>query len=204
MPVNENVVNWEEVKRRLASTERMLAEDFSPSEQMRSRILEERARLLACEPPDDVAEDARDMLEFSIGGERYAFEARWVREIVVLRELAPLPCTPAFVQGVVSVRGRIVSAVDLRRFWGLPECGIVDFHRIIVLRGCDMEFGVLADRVDGVASFRPSELLRDASAFPAGVAAQHILGVAGGKIALLDAEALLRDRRIIIDRESAA
>lgn len=201
MPKDARVVDWEEVRRRLSSTERVLAEDFSPSEQVQAQVLEERARLLAREPQREDGEQAAEMLEFSIGGEHYAFEAGWVREIVVLGELTPLPCTPSFVQGVVNVRGRIVSAVDLRRFWGLHDEGIVDFHRIIVLRGGDMEFGVLADQVDGVAPLKLKELLREESSSPAGAAAQHILGVTAGKTILLDAGALLCDRRMKVDQE---
>ena len=204
MPPSEIVVNWDEVKRRLSTTERMLAEDFKPSRQAQALILAERAHALARVPLDDENEETREMLEFSIAGECFAFEAAWVHEIVVLKELSPLPCTPSFVQGVVNLRGRIVSAVDLRRFWGGQEESIVDFHRVIVLRGWNMEIGVLADRVDGVAPLKPKEIIRNTPAYPAGVALEHVLGVVAGKTTLLDAEALLRDRRMIVDQEIQA
>ncbi len=204
MQPSGKIVDWDEVKRRLSLTEHLLADDFSPSLQAQARILEERARLLAREPQAEADTEARDILEFSIAGEQYAFEAEWVREIVVLRELTPLPCTPSFVRGVINIRGRIVSAVDLRRFWGLPDQGIVDFHRIIVLRGVDMEFGVLADKVDGVAPLSLRELRREASVRPSGVPVEHIRGIIAGKTSLLDAGKLLRDPRMIIDQEIEA
>ena len=197
-------VDWEAVKRRLSATKRMLADDFLPSPQTRTRILEERAKLLAREPRVVADDITQEILEFSIANRRYAFEAAWVREIVVLKELTPLPCTPSFVHGVVNIRGRIVSAVDLCRFWGLPEKGIVDFHHIIVLRGCDMEFGVLADKVDGVAQLNPKELRQEEAVSLSGVPVEFVKGLIDRDDVLLDAEKLLRDPRMVVNQEIQA
>ena len=197
-------VDWDEVRRRLSSTEQMLDEDFSPSAQAQERILEERARLLAQEPQTESDAQTWEVLGFSIADVRYALEAEWVREIVVLKELTPLPCTPPFVQGVVNIRGRIVSAVDLRCFWGVPELGIVDFHRIIVLHGHGMEFGVLADTIEGVAQVSEKDLRHEAAALPSGIPAQFVKGVASGHGILLDAERLLCDPRMVVAQEIEA
>ncbi|MGC3990727.1 MAG: chemotaxis protein CheW [Chthoniobacteraceae bacterium] len=61
-----------------------------------------------------------------------------------------MPCVPAFIRGVVNLRGRILPVLDLKRFFDLPEKGITDLHRIIFVRGCEMEFGLLADEITGV------------------------------------------------------
>ena len=196
---NGKVVDWEAVRRRLAATERMLANDFQPAPEQQARILLERAQALAREPQPEV--QRCEMLEFSIAGESYVFEAEWVREIVVLRDLTPLPCTPRFVEGVVAIRGRIVSAVNLRRFLGLPERGIVDFHRIVVLHDHQMEFGVLADRVDGVAELEPAAFRRDAAGSLPGMLGEFAKGVSGEYGVLLDAAKLLRDSRMLVNLE---
>ena len=193
------IVDWDDVKKRLAAAQRMLADDFAPPAQVQVRILEERALALARVPQADAPGDMLEALEFSIAGERYAFEAQWVREIVVLKELTSLPCTPPFVRGVVGIRGRVVSAVDLRRFFGLPDKGIVDFHRIVVLRGRDMEFGVLVDKVEGVALLRRDDIRRAADDVPA-LLTEFALGAGAGRL-LLDAGRLLNDARLIVDEE---
>ncbi|MBV8635609.1 MAG: chemotaxis protein CheW [Burkholderiaceae bacterium] len=197
MKPDSMVVDWEAVKRRLAATERMLADDFVPSAATQAAILEQRARDLARVPELDIAGDEREVLEFSIADKGYAFETEWVSEIVVLGELTALPCTPDFVRGIVSIRGRIVPAVDLRRFFGVAVAGIVDFHHIIVLCGGGMEFGVLADKIDGVSRLDVNRLQRTAAS---GMLGEFTMGGMAKNAVLLDAEKLLRDRRIVVDQ----
>src|SRR5438105_2245634 len=85
------------------------------------QILHARAQALARAPERASATEASlDVLEFRLGKERYAVESRYVREIIPLKTLTPLPCTPSFVAGIVNVRGRIVAVLDLKKFFGLP------------------------------------------------------------------------------------
>ena len=199
MKTDAKLVDWEEVKRRLAATQRMLADDAAPSETAQARILEQRARELARLPEPEAPGGEREVLEFSMAGESYAFETEWVGEIVVLADLTALPCTPPFVRGVVNIRGRIVSAVDLRRLFGLPDKGMVDYHRIVVLKGGGMEFGVLADRIDGVSRLNVEVLRRETAP---GIPGEFALGVMAQNGVLLDARKLLHDRRMVVDLEA--
>src|SRR6476661_1276514 len=75
-----------------------------------------------------------DLLEFRLAHESYAVETRYVEAVVPLKDLTPLPCTPPFVLGIVNVRGRIVPVIDVRRFFDLPQHGLMDLHRIILVR----------------------------------------------------------------------
>ena len=96
--------------------------DLPPAEQ--ERILQERAKNLAREgPADQGARKQLDVVEFLLAYERYAIESHWVREVHPLKEITPLPGTPAFVLGIINVRGRIVSVVDLKAFFDLPVRG---------------------------------------------------------------------------------
>ena len=115
------------------------------------QILRARARALARRPerPPDAAL-MLDLLEFRLAQECYALENCYVLEVQPLKELTPLPCTPPFVRGIVNVRGRIVPVIDLKKFFDLPEQGVTDLHRIIFVRGHDLELGLLADVVVGV------------------------------------------------------
>src|SRR5688572_22021320 len=107
-------------------------------------ILRTRARALArtAAPPEEGT--VLEVVEFRLAHERYAVEGRHVQEVCTLGELTPLPCTPSFVRGIVNVRGRIVPVLDLKRFFDLPEQGITDLHRIILVRRHDLELGLLA------------------------------------------------------------
>jgi purine-binding chemotaxis protein CheW len=106
------------------------------------QILRTRARALARTPPQASAEGAMlELLEFRLASERYAVESQLVEEVHPLRDLTPLPCTPPFVLGIVNVRGRILPVLDLKKFFELPERGLTDLHRIILVRGNDLPAG---------------------------------------------------------------
>src|SRR5690349_2115527 len=98
------------------------------------------ARAAALSAPRVVEEDSRaghDVLEFTLAYERYGVESRCVREVHPLRDLTPVPCTRRFVLGIVNIRGRIVSVVDLRRFFDLPQRGLTDLNQVIILSHAD-------------------------------------------------------------------
>src|ERR1700726_1698325 len=101
-----------------------------------TQILPARAHALARPPAHTpAAETMLDVLEFRLAQERYAIETRYVREVHPLKDLTPLPCTPPFVLGIVNVRGRIVPVFDLKKFFDLPDQGLTDLHRIILIEG---------------------------------------------------------------------
>ena len=101
-----------------------------------TQILRARAQVLARIPERaPVAGASLEVLEFRLAKERYALENRWVQEVCPLKELTPLPCTPPFVLGIVNVRGRILPVLDLKKLFDLPEQGLTDLHRIVLVRG---------------------------------------------------------------------
>src|ERR1700722_14089268 len=106
------------------------------------RILRARAQALARSPVSVPSPSTMlELLEFRLASERYALETRHVQDVHPLRDLTPLPCTPPFVLGIVNVRGRILPVLDLKKFFDLPERGLTDLHRVILVRGNGLELG---------------------------------------------------------------
>lgn len=168
------------------------------------RILRERAQRLARPPPDDAGEAAAtvELLEFGLADERYALLAAQVSDVQPLRELTPLPGTPDFLRGLVNIRGRLVPVIDLKRFFGLPEPGITDLHRVLLLQKDGIEIGLLADTVEGVATV-PASAIQPPLPTLAGIHADYVHGITAERLVVLDADAILDDQRIIIDEEVA-
>jgi purine-binding chemotaxis protein CheW len=113
-------VDWTALRRRLVDAEQRLAQGFAPPPEQQRAILRARALGLAAEATAAPGESS-EVLEFVLAQERYAIETAWVREVVPLRDLTPLPGLPAFVLGIIHLRGQIVSLLDLRKFFELPE-----------------------------------------------------------------------------------
>lgn len=165
------------------------------------QILRARAQALARPSERELTPQASvEVLEFRLATERYAIETRFVREVHPLKNLTPLPCTPPFVLGIVNVRGRIVPVLDLRKFFDLPEQGLTDLHRVILVNGNGLEFGLLADMRMGVRSFA-LESLQPAPATLSEIGAGYLMGVAAEGMVVLDLGRILADPAILVHEE---
>lgn len=98
-----------------------------------------------------------------VGEDRFAVEVQVVREILDnSRPIAHLPNAPAFLCGIIDVRGCTVPVIDLRMKLGLPTVAMTDDTRILVLdvaiAGRTLVIGLRVDRVFGVDEFVTSDL----------------------------------------------
>ena len=127
-------------------------------------------------------------------------ETRHVEAVHPLQDLTPLPCTPPFVLGIVNLRGRILPVLDLKKFFELPEQGLTDLHRIILVRGNDLELGLLADVTVGVRRV-PLESLQPSLPTLTGIRADYLKGVSEERLIVLDLDRILSDPKIIVHEE---
>jgi purine-binding chemotaxis protein CheW len=165
------------------------------------RILRDRAKRLARRAPPAAASGSMlELLEFGLDRERYALESRHVHEVHPLRDLTPLPGTPAFLLGIVNLRGRIVPVLDLKKFFELPEKGVTDLHRIILVRGQDMEFGVLADVINGVRHVAAAHLQPSLPTLT-GIRAHYLMGVTDERLVVLNFDRILLDPTILVQQD---
>jgi len=166
-------------------------------------ILRRRARALAARADTASAHPRVEALRFQLGAERYAIECRHALEVHALRHLAPVPCCPPHVVGVVSARGRMLPVIDLRKFFELPEAGLADLHRVIHIRVEGVEWGLLADialdtfELDLAALQPPPATL-------GGARAEYVLGVTAEPLIVLDAARIARDPRLTVDEQVGA
>ncbi|MDP1939034.1 MAG: chemotaxis protein CheW, partial [Gallionella sp.] len=99
---NHKTIDWREVENRLETARIAIEHIWAPTAEATQRILKERAQALAREAvPAEAADASIEVIEFLLAHERYAVASEHVREVYPLEELTPLPCTPAFVLGIV-------------------------------------------------------------------------------------------------------
>jgi purine-binding chemotaxis protein CheW len=85
---------------------------------------------------------------FRLGQEEFGLPIGAVQEIVRIPDhLTRVPRSPAFIEGVVNLRGVVLPVVDQRRRFGLPELARCDRQRIIVLMVGDVRTGFIVDSV---------------------------------------------------------
>ncbi|HEV7406418.1 MAG TPA: chemotaxis protein CheW [Chthoniobacteraceae bacterium] len=177
------------------------AEGLGPEE---AAILRARTRALAQEPPRAIdADEMMTVIEFELAGERYAFPLAFVKGVSLLRELTPVPCTPSFVLGIINLRGGLLTVIDLKTFFGLPNAGLTELNKIVLLQHGAMELGVLADVVHGVRRLRLEEL-HPVPLTLTGVGADYARGITTDQLIVLAPEVILADERLLIDEDVAS
>lgn len=193
-----SAVDWQEIHARLDEAKSALERSGSPTAQETQKVLKARARALAREREAEApAQDTLQVIEFVVADESYAIELDYVRGVHSLKQLTPLPGTPPFVLGIVNLRGRVTSVIDIKKFFDLPERGLSDLDTVIVIGDAAMEFAILADRIVGTASLARSGLQPSLPTLE-GIREQYLKGVTGDRLVVLAADRLLSDPRIVV------
>ncbi|PTR05313.1 CheW protein [Nitrosospira sp. Nsp5] len=196
-------VNFREIEQRLATARTTIERIWAPTTEETQRILRARALALAQESTlDETLDEDIEVMEFTLAYEQYAIETRYVRQVAALENLTPLPCTPAFLLGIVNLRGAILPVIDLRKLFELPERGLTDLHRIIVLQSGKILFGILADTVTSVRRILLADLQPSLPTLT-GVRRTYLAGITPERLVVLDAEKLLMDESINVQDQVA-
>lgn len=194
-------IDWHEIRQRLEAASAAIEHAAAPDPEETRRILKARAQALGHKPESaEPASECIEVVEFVLAQERYAVESRHVREVYPLEQLTPLPCTPAFVLGIVNLRGEILSVIDIKKFFDLPEKGLTDLNKVIVLDSGGMRFGILADAIVGVHAI-PMADIQPSLPTLTGIREEYLKGVTPNRTVILDAEKLLADERIIVQEQ---
>ncbi|NQU65226.1 MAG: purine-binding chemotaxis protein CheW [SAR324 cluster bacterium] len=171
------------------------------SREQKNQILRKRAIALAKRPIEEDNEEQRlEVVEFQLDQQRYAIEIEFIREICLLKALTPLPFVPVFVLGVINIRGQVLSIVDLKKFFNLPDRGLTDLNKVIILKFEQMEFGVLANTIIGVKTLLTKSLQARPDTLT-GIQSQYLKGITNDRLVVLDALKILSDKQIIVHEE---
>jgi purine-binding chemotaxis protein CheW len=96
----------------------------------------------------DAIEDDEQMVVFRLGTEEYGVPIESVQEIVRMpEELTHVPKTPAFVEGVMNLRGSVLPVVDQRLRLNLPSLARCEQQRIMVFLFDELRTGFIVDSV---------------------------------------------------------
>jgi purine-binding chemotaxis protein CheW len=195
-------IDWTEIHQRMAAAEAAIAHAGRASGDETRAVLKTRAEALARENDDGaLARESLEVVSFLLGQEKYGVESCYVREVWPLNELTPLPGTPPFVLGIVNVRGQVLSVIDIRKLFDLPQKGVGDLDRIIVLQNGVMELGILGNSILGVVQI-PTDELQPTLPTLTGLRGEYLKGVTPDRMAILNAARLLSDENIIVREEA--
>lgn len=116
---------------------------------------------------------------FQLSDKEYAIEVDVVQSIekLLLMTITRIPGVPAYVKGVVNLRGMVTPIVDLRNRFDLPEMEYNDNTRIIIVNLEDYDVGLIVDDANDVIDI-PSNALESQPEVVGSVESEFVAGVA--------------------------
>jgi len=192
-------IEWEEIYHRLEAIQQTIERGATPSPDKKKAVLKARARALAQNSNEQSAlAETVEVLEFQLGSESYGIETRFVRELYRAKKFAFLPGVPSFVLGITSVRGEILSVIDLKKFFALPGVETIEHNRVIIVQNEVMEFCIPVDNITGVRLI-PLEDIKPPPPTLTPITREYLRGVTSDRTVLLDGEKILTDRKLMVD-----
>ncbi|NLP13445.1 MAG: chemotaxis protein CheW [Clostridium sp.] len=137
---------------------------------------------------------SRQYVVFKLGKEDYGLDIQKVATIERIMPTTRVPKTPAFIKGVINLRGDIVPIMDLRSRFGLPAAPETEDTRSIILKIDDITFGIIVDEVDEVLQLT-DDSIENIGNIATDLAVDYLMGV--GKVndrivTILDVEKLAK------------
>lgn len=119
-------------------------------------------------------------LSFFLGEEEYAIEILKVQEIMGLMPITPVPRMPAYIRGVLNLRGKIVPVMNLRSRFELPQVEDTDETCIIVVQENQYLMGIVVDKVFEVADIDGAQI-EDVPSFGISGNSEYLSGIGKAK-----------------------
>lgn len=132
-------------------------------------------------------------LTFQVAGEEYAVPVAHVTEIVRLQKSFGIPDVPAYVRGVINLRGKVIPLLDVRTRFGLAHAEYTDRTVVVVLEVASTVTGLVVDAVSEVAEMTP-DMIEQRGALASKSERPMVRGMGkrpNGVSFILDLEALL-------------
>lgn len=154
-------------------------------------VYRDRARQFATRATSAIkTADSRPAIAFTVGGERLGIATSDVAEVLRFDNCSPIPGARPELLGVINVRGRICSVIDLAQILELPRHGDAPRGHVVLIRHSGVEVGLRVDEVEQIEQVSPSQL-----AGPEGnvghLATKYVQGRTPERLAVLDVDAVL-------------
>ena len=95
-------------------------------------------------------QDYLQVVSFTLGAEEYAIEITKVKEIILVEGITRVPQLPAYIEGIINLRGLVIPVVDLRKRLGVGGSSCDEHTRIVVTRIGGTIVGMIVDAVSRV------------------------------------------------------
>ncbi|WP_434511547.1 chemotaxis protein CheW [Desulfitobacterium sp. AusDCA] len=89
---------------------------------------------------------------FTLEQQEYGINITYTQEILRVPQITNIPNMPAFIEGVINLRGRVIPVINPKKKFGLAQTEISNDHRLLILDLEEMNIGIIVDDVSEVVT----------------------------------------------------
>lgn len=134
------------------------------------------------------------VLIFNLTDKQYALEISQVREVVRMKKPVPVPDAAEFVEGVISLRGKVITLINLRKKLGFEGPAPDKKSRIIIVQADAQSLGIIVDRVVNVNSVAPEQVTQPDNLLKEAGYLAGVVKLDNSLVLILDITRLFSDR----------
>lgn len=162
-------------------------------------ILKERAeKLKNSQYYENLNQKYIEVLVFKLSQENYGIETKYIKEVYPVKDLTILPCVPSYIYGVINVRRKIYSIVDLKYFFGLTDFNDDSNKKIIILENNENSFGLIIDVIEEIKLIKQEELQTQLPILT-DLRKEFLKGIAFNNLIVLDGYKLINNDAFIVN-----
>lgn len=137
--------------------------------------------------------DMLQLVTFKLDGQKYAVDILKVQEINNMKEITSIPNAPAYLEGAINLRGKVIPVLNLRRKFGFEENANSELRKIVIMDVRGVIMGLIVDAVSDVLRVT-RDVVEPPPPVSSNVSSEFISGIAKlpeGLVILLDMDRLL-------------
>lgn len=157
---------------------------------LRRSILKRRAVQLARPIDKPEIPPGRQYVLFEIAKQQFACDIKYTDEVFQLKSVLPVPGTPPYILGIISLRGLLTTVVDLRHLFNLYEKSVLTSDRCIIAKKAEFQVALLTDEVLGL-EFIADDDIQDGASIMDNIPRQYVKGITINGTIIIDCRHLL-------------
>ena len=111
--------------------------------------------------PKGLDSPQQQYLSFRLNEEWYGLSVYQLVEVLPMPKITRVPSVPDHILGVMNFRGQVLSAIDLKKFFGLPQSGTTTDQAVVVVEHGEMQTGLLVDEIGDLIGLSPEDLCEE-------------------------------------------
>ena len=174
-----------------------------PDDEKSLKVLKQRTQRLSAKSTFDIQSDLYEselFVTFKLENNVYCINLKEIREFTKANtlQLTPIPCTPDFISGVVSLKGEFITVVDLKNFLGKGKTTSLEKSSMLTINSNELHISLMIEGTIEMATFFNEELRKkklvkyDSPYTLAEIVKDNVLYI------VLDTSQILKDDRLFI------